>query len=333
MKHVFLIHSHTICLTALGVIDRLKLKVEDVVFVYWRHYKNSLNLPYRHYDMSKEIEASYHIILSWSRKHFLINKKNRDTVVGLYDKFIETEVGERYYLYSPQLSQVYIQIFATNPNCEEVFFIQEGGRAMYSFLEQPNMPVFDWYNRLFLRNEKRFWKQTGWFPAKTARYRKPIVAYAFDKEYFGDKPSKTIMVKWPSFPLDLDIDTSRPIFTLEGAVELGQIERSVYVKAVEKLIDTCAKDRNYIKFHPMQSAEIKAVYLDMFRQRGLEVEELPMDTPFELIVSSFKNLTVCGFGTSLLFFAKAFGHTYISQEENLMSSRLYRRYCKNLAKL
>ena len=42
MKHIFLIHSHTLFLTAMGVLDFLKIDKEAVVFLYSWHYSNSL---------------------------------------------------------------------------------------------------------------------------------------------------------------------------------------------------------------------------------------------------------------------------------------------------
>ena len=53
------------------------------------------------------------------------------------------------------------------------------------------------------------------------------------------------------------------------------------------------------------------------------------DIPFELILSSTnQRLTVVGLGSSLLFFARDFGHTVICHDRWLVKSKYYRRYKK-----
>lgn len=133
--------------------------------------------------------------------------------------------------------------------------------------------------------------------------------------------------------MDIKLDEQRPIFVLEGAVELGQIDFSTYYNSVKKLVLQFAKPKNYIKFHPKNSSHAKQKYLDIFKSLNIEVEELPMNVPFELILVKYSNLTLVGFGTSLLFYGKAMGHQVISKEEYLMSSRRYRYYVKGLQKL
>lgn len=70
----------------------------------------------------------------------------------------------------------------------------------------------------------------------------------------------------------------------------------------------------------------------MFKDIGVEVEELPMNVPFELILVNYEHLSLVGFGTSLLFYGKAMGHNVVSREDYLLSSRRYRSYVKGLQK-
>lgn len=334
MKHLFLIHSHTIFLTAMGVIEQLGLKEPDVLIMNFRHYHNpQLGFNFRSYDFSETIEESYHIFFSYSRRHLAFDKKQRNRVVSAFDDFIDNIVKDDFMLYVPHLQSPSFQILATNRRCKEVFFVQEGARIMYDCITNKNKWYFSLYNKLFLRNENRMWKAYNWFPEKKAPYKKSIAAFAFDKSYFGDTPSKTILVSWPKVKIDIQMETSYPIFILEAAVELGQIEKRIYKGCVNKLIEECGKKNNYIKFHPQQSKETQQEYLEMFLSKGMKVEPLPMDVPFELILAAFKNLTVCGFGSSLLFYAKAFGHKVISHEQDLLISPRYRMYCKKIQKL
>lgn len=334
MKHLFLIHSHTVFLTAMGVIEYLRLKESDVLIMNFRHYHNpQLGFDYKSYDFSEIVEESYHIFFSYSRKHFKIDKKQRNKIVNAFDNFVDNIMQEDYILYIPHLQSPSFQILATNKRCKDVYFVQEGARVMYDCITDKNKWYFRLYNKLFMRNEDRMWKAYNWFPEKNSPYNKPITVFAFDKSYFGNAPSKTVLVSWPKVKVDIQIETEYPIFVLEAAVELGQVEKQIYKQCVNRLIEVCGKRNNYIKFHPQQSKETQKEYLEMFFTKGMNVEPLPMDIPFELILAAFKNLTVCGFGSSLLFYAKAFGHKVISHEQDLLISPRYKMYCKNIEKL
>jgi hypothetical protein len=50
-----------------------------------------------------------------------------------------------------------------------------------------------------------------------------------------------------------------------------------------------------------------------------------MEIPFELLLTSHKNLCIYGFGTSLLVFAQTLGHNVTSNEMNLFVSKKYRK--------
>lgn len=333
MKHIFLIHSHTLLLTALGVIEKEKLSKENVIFVYSRNYKYKFPLEYKVFDFSKEIEDTFYILFSWSRRHFKYDKKQRDKCIGFFDNFISENVPEGFYLYACQLQAFISQIFATNSKCEECFFIQEGGRVMTPILTNRIKWFCRLYNFIFLHNEKRIWKMTNWFPNKYTPYNKSITVYAFDKSYFGDIPKKTIIVKWPKLKLDIDINPKFPIFLTEGAVELGQIDAPLYEEAMKKLVEEFAGPQNYIKFHPKNSEQARRKYLSYFRDMKVAVEELPMNIPFELLLTNFERLKLYGFGTSLLFYGKALGHNVVSHEKYLLSSARYRNYVKGLQML
>lgn len=333
MKHIFLIHSHTLLLTSLGVIAKEQIAKENVIFVYSRNYKSCIPIEFKSYDLSKEIEDTFYIMFSWSRRHFFYNKKNRDKSVAFFDAFIQKHASEGFSLYVCQLQAFANQILATNSLCKECFFIQEGGRVMTPLLSSRISWFLRLYNAIVLRGEKRLWKMSNWFPNAKTPYHKPIRAFAFDAAYFGGKPRETKMITWPKIDVDIEIDEQRPIFVLEGAVELGQIDFATYYEAVEKIVRQFAKTKNYIKFHPKNSSNAKQKYLGIFKNLNVLVEELPMNVPFELILVKYSNLILVGFGTSLLFYGKALGHHAISKEEYLMSSRRYRFYVKGLQRL
>lgn len=333
MKRIFLIHSHTLLLTSLGVIAKEGIAKNDVIFVFSRNYKSCIPIEYQTFDLSKEIEDTFYIMFSWSRRHFFYSKENRNKSVSFFDSFIQENAPEGFMLYVCQLQAFFNQILATNSLCKECFFIQEGGRVMTPLLTSHISWFLKVYNAIALRGEKRLWKMSNWFPNASTPYNKPIRAYAFDAEYFGNMPMETKLVSWPKINVDIELDKERPIFLLEGAVELGQVDFATYYHSVMKIVKQFAKSKNYIKFHPKNSLSAKTKYLAIFKDMGMEVEELPMNVPFELILVKFSNLTLVGFGTSLLFYGKGLGHHVYSKEEYLLTSRRYRSYVKGLQKL
>lgn len=333
MKHVFFIHSHTMFLTAMGVIKHLNLNDNDVLFLFYRNYSTKIPFRYKVIDCTNEVEKGFYLSFSWSRKNFFVNKELRNEIVSKFDEIVDKNAKEGYFLYVPTLQTIAYQILATNSKCEKCFFFQEGGRIMTPIVTDKMGIVWRIYNKLFLRKETRFWKCLNWFPNKHTPYNKDIIAYAFDKNYFCGVPKETIVIKWPKFDVDINIDPSYPIFLLEGAVELGQCEKVIYVDGFKKLVNQFAGPRNYIKFHTIQSNEIKELYMNIFKEKGLEIEQLPMDIPFELVLAKYQRLKLCGFGTSLLFYGKAMGHEVHSRESYLLKSPRYRMYCKGLSKL
>ena len=114
MKHIFLIHSHTLLLTSLGVIAKEKIAKEKVIFIYSRNYKSCIPVDYESYDLSKEIEDTFYIMFSWSRRHFVYSRKNRNKSVSFFDNIIREHAPVGYYLYVCQLQAFANQILATN---------------------------------------------------------------------------------------------------------------------------------------------------------------------------------------------------------------------------
>ena len=334
MEHIFVIHSHTLFLSSLGVINKLGLKEEDVLFLFHRHYKTIIPFNYKWIDISDEFEETYYILLSWSRKHFLLDRHQRKKSLDFFDKLVDDNVKECYCLYIPHLQGFAYQILATNKKCKECFYVQEGGRVMLSCLTDKIAWVWRLYNRFILKNDKRLWKCTNWFPNENTPYNKPVTVYTFDSSYYGTSiPKANIHIEWPNIDINIDINEDYPIFLLDGSVELGQVELNVYNKALRKMISEQAKMANYVKFHPMQSNVRKQEIMKMFTDLGLTVSELSDEVPFELIVVKYKNLNLLGFGTSLLFYGRAYGHHVISYEMELIGSRRYRMYSKDLPKL
>jgi hypothetical protein len=331
MKHIFLIHSHTLYLTAIGTIEYLNLKQDEVIFIYSRNYKTVINDPYLSIDMSEATENCFHSILSFSRRNYFINYKLKHNIINTVDTLIDTYVIGKFMLYICHLQSFMCQIFATNNKCIVCNFIQEGGRVMSKYLTNKNWLLFRLYNALFLKNEQRIWKSISWFPPENSLFQKPIKTYAIDANFFGKQKYECHLIQWPRLEISYKIEVEYPIFIYEGAVELGLIEQNIYMNAVEKQIDKFSEKENYVRFHPMQTSKAKNSIKYFFIKRNKIIIEIPPEVPFEMLLLSYSNLKICGFGTSLLFFAKKKNHNVISDEINLLISRKYRRYYNGIS--
>jgi hypothetical protein len=170
------------------------------------------------------------------------------------------------------------------------------------------------------------WKTICWFPAQNTSIAQSIKVFAIDRCFFGNNSNNYNIIKWPIFELSYKLETKWPIFVYEGAVELGLIEYNYYIDAVKEQIERYSQEKNYIKFHPMQSNKERKHIENLFIEENKEVVVLPMDIPFELFITSNKDLNIYGFGSSLLFFSKTYGHNVISDEKNLLISNKYKWY-------
>jgi hypothetical protein len=102
------------------------------------------------------------------------------------------------------------------------------------------------------------------------------------------------------------------------------VEKKVYMEATKKLIQEKAESVNYIKFLPAQQHENMCLIKSFFTYANKISIELSADIPFEAYLSTYKNMKVYGFNSSLLIFAKQLHHNTFSFESELLSnSRKY----------
>ncbi len=328
MKHLFIIHSHTVFLTSLGIIEKQHLKDEDIVFVYGRNYsQNVFELSYPVYDLSDMYEDSKSMILSISRKT-LINYKKLRRITQSIDKFIEDKVKGEFEVYLPHLSSPFFQLFATSRYCNYCHFVQEGGRVMVKVLCDEDPLIIKLYNYVFLKNNERVWRTNKWLIHNYHDYLNcDVNAFVVNESFFGNLPITINKVGWPvAENLSVEIDTQCPIFVFDGYVEQGAINQEEYLSAIKKMVNEDAKNKNYLKFHPNQIKDNREKIIDFFKEKGIDVIVMSNDIPFELILTKYKKLQIYGYGSSLLIFAKAFGHLVKARESDLLESKQYRRY-------
>lgn len=327
MKHLFIIHSHTPFLTAIGTINLLKLKEEEVIFFYSRKYQN--NIIHHNYKVVETTE-----ITELCRTTMFTSRKKTAYALRLVDLLVEKEICDDFILYAPHYIMPICQALYTNRRCIKGCYIQEGGVPMRN-LSITNLSIWKklYYfllNRIY-RGTDRIWRPSAWYVEGTFKKQDSIESYAISDSFFKSIPSHNNIVKWPQMPKNIVIDIKRPsmIFVFDGFITNGQVEHDYYIEKCKHLISMYGnKYHNYIKFHPAQPLQERILINDMFKAASLPIEEMPDSIPFELVLSSKENLNIAGFGSSLLYFARDLGHHVTCKDEWLFGSPAYMDYKK-----
>ena len=318
MKYVFVINSHTTFLTALGTIDYLKLSENEIYFLYIRNYENSIiKVPY----ITENITIFQNVPLNKNRV--------RDEFISRFDSFINNKISSEYELFVPHLGNGLFQLLYTHPFCKKVSYIQEGGvpfKAAYkthlSLFEKLSYGI---YNKFILQT-KRVWKPFKWYLKGSIKEDVNLDSYAISNTFFRYLPSNNKIIRWPNIHVSVTIEEHSTIFIFDGFAHHGFIEKELYMQLCGKLIKENCDKKNYIRFHPAQDSHEREYIKSIFKEMALPFEIMDENIPFELIISSTSNLKVAGFGSSLLFFAKDYGHTVICKDKWLSESKLYRKY-------
>lgn len=326
MKHLFFVNSHTSFLSSVGTVNYLNLPIDDVIFFLARNYKNSLmTLPWKQVDISETFaKHSTHDI--WRKK-----KIREDYQNGL-DKLIDYYVSDTYKFYCAFYAHPGMQIFYTHPRCVEGFYVQEGG-VPFKKAYVNKVPLFKklyvWaVNTFYLKSERCHYPPVCYYPGFLNKQNE-VHSFAISNTFFRYLPSINHIIQWPRQSVDINFAKKSAIFIFDGFVNNTYCELDIYLKNCKKLITEEAKNQNYVRFHPAQSEGEKKEILRFFKELQKQVEIMDESIPFEWVLLSTKEkLTVCGFGSSLLFFAKELGNDVVCKDEWLAESKKYQRYKK-----
>lgn len=325
MKHVFIINSHTTFLTAVGCVDFLKLSPQDILFIYVRNYKNSImKCDWETVDLS-QIFADYPAPRIWRER------KLRSNFIRIIDEFVYSNIKSNYKLYAPHYGHPFFQAFYSNQRCVYGSYIQEGGIPFKNtYIVKPTIKqkVLYWaINSIYLRT-KRVWMPHEWYYKGILYKQNKIDSFATSDSFFHYLPSDNHIVKWPKTSVNVDIEDNSTIFIFDGFVSNHLVESQYYLDCCKKMIEEDSEAMNYLRFHPAQSDNERQKIISFFKKLGKDYEVMDSSIPFETIISNCSSLKITGLGSSLLFFARDFGHTVLCHDRWLMRSQLYKQYKK-----
>lgn len=317
MKHVFIIHSNTVLLSALGAIEYEKIKKEDIFFLYARNFSSSI--------VDKGIKKKdIGNIYTLSRTNFTINICAHKKIIKVVDEFIKCEIGEDYVLYIPHAGIPFC-IFATNKRCQYTCFLQEGAYGFFDY----NFSYKVLLKNIFFSNIRMWWNSTWDIPPKRRKSVNLRKTYAISKDIFEALDyTDNVIIKWPRiddprlcFPSESDF------YLFDSCVEQKYVSLDDYIECCKLLVDEGKNNISYIQFHPAQDKETKRKILLLFQNKNYTI--LDGTVPFELILSSNSKLNLFGFSTSLLKFGEDMGHN-ITCKISMIYEKSNRRFKKHI---
>lgn len=321
MKHLFLIHSNTVFLSALGAINYEGMESSDIIFFYARNFSSDYTpKDISVYDVSKEY--------SWAQnRDSNYNPYKLHRLVKDMDAAIDKYVAKEYIAYVPHTIGP-CQPIITNKYCKGIRLMQEGAFTFYGKKHK----VFNIFIKNLLFSNKRVWFQSSWDIPKSRKSKIKIQkTYATNKKYFEQEHNANhIVIKWPKIVDErLSFPKGTNFFLFESAIELKQIDKRHYLIGCERLIKDSNVKKCYIKFHPNQREENVNEILALFE--GVDYTVFSLNVPFELIISSNSNLNLYGFSTSLIKFGEDYGHHVVNYTQLLCElSRDFKKYIDSM---
>lgn len=320
MKHVFVIHSNITYLSALGVIMKEKLSLDDVVILSWNNF-------------AREVPVKVHRVRQYAIKDIFRHPIDYIFKVRYLDRIIAELVNyEPYIAYTEALFSFH-DVVVTHPLCQKFNFIEEGLSVYTKELEwqyqtvnysaQPCYRYYGWKGFLQkLRDIKTIVQgyklEMLGLPAFYHAFfcTRGIKFYGFCEQAFYGVDHREVMdlkaigkyYKWNLYYEQLkDVDIWLGQNNPEGGNEL--IDR--YVKAIEtgcaQRLLSQGKKKIMVKFHPFEEQYAKEQTLAMFSRYNIEVEIIPDEVILELELMNSENVRLYSVASSLLIYASLMG--------------------------
>tara|TARA_B110000967_G_C18900429_1_gene574486 strand:- start:4126 stop:5136 length:1011 start_codon:yes stop_codon:yes gene_type:complete len=304
--HIFYIHSHITFVIAQLFILEHSIHKSKIRYITSRGYK----LNSDSYDITWFY--SYLELASKFNKVFKLKQK-----IKAIDRDIRLLANNRVFcVYLPQFNHSLFQIIGTHNLCESLVLVEEGitsyklDEKLYKASNTSGIKFLSQlFSKRFILNNKHY----NPLPEDKFKY-----AICMHKQCFPfiDKKrvittNSDIISNYKSITENGDI-----IFVLDSFKERTKTSDEDYLIIIKKTLNLLELNNNkfFIKFHPEQDKFIRKKTLN-FIKKNFKFETIiclndSCILEFEFLKS--KNLTVLGMHTSLLYYAKRFGHNVLS---------------------
>ncbi|MCE7863992.1 MAG: hypothetical protein DYG99_10680 [Bacteroidetes bacterium CHB5] len=307
MKHVFYVHSGITWLITLGIIREKAIDAADVCVVVGRELP--VLVSYKNYVLN-EPEQKIADIPSYGDKNVFLKQK----ILNDLDSKLDQLVGhDDFLLYLPMERNYLMQYLQTHALCAGRNFIEEGLLTYHgSFVKHGTANT----TRAKLRYALRF----------PFHFNRTLVGTNKPRQY--DPDNFTVFVctdiahemlqKYSTCKIDLKflaasfedpISEGKSLFIFDSVVENRVCEERIFLKCLDDFVckNLSCRDKVAIKFHPQQRVFDK--YLHVFQSNGVPYRLLQNDVIPEVLLMTSSGLNVFGLCSSVLFYAKQWGHS------------------------
>ena len=308
--YIFYVHSHITYVVSQLIVNEYNIAHENIRYITARNYKINQNsiktcdiTPFFDYlETTSKIKKVFRIKTKIKSLDVEINKLSNNTP---------------FCIFLPQFNHSLFQILGSHKMCKDLVLIEEGITAYkkdQNFYKQPRQLLF---HLLFSTFTDRFLlKNSHYTPYPKEKFKKAICIDKSCFPYIEDK--KVLQIKENTFSnYKNTIVPDSLVFVMDSFKEQTNITEKEYFAIIKQTINLAKKYKHkplYIKFHPAQENYIRNETLN-YIEENFEFEHIicledSCLLEFEFINSS--NLIVIGMHTSLLHYAKRFGHHVLS---------------------
>ena len=306
--YIFYIHSHITYVLSQLIVKEYNMAQEDVRYITSRGYKVK-------HGMIKvfDITPFYDYLERSSKIKKLFEIKNKIKELDIEIRKLSNNTP--FCIFLPQFNHSLFQILGSHRLCKDLVLIEEGITAYkqdQTFYKRPRQvffkALFNTYTKRFLLKNSHY----APFPKEKFKY-----AICINKDCFPYIEDKIVLqINAKAFPnYKTTIAHNSTVFVLDSFKEQTKITEQEYLNIVYETLSPVSHHKKlYIKFHPVQSEHTRKQTIT-YIEENFEYESiicLPDDCLAEVEFIRLENITVVGMHTSLLYYARRFGHNVFS---------------------
>lgn len=335
MKHIFFVHSNLTYLGALSVINQLNINSKDIILSTNYSFKLP-NSEIPTINLSNLLEKNTER-KSWKERLF----NSRCNYLKFDDLLNNLVDQQKFAIYLPHIGHKEYRIIANHPNCLEVNFIEDGigsyiptlkkHKGLYGgqlFFEQKKQ---DLIRALYKRKIVHSFMPKHLYETAPIKKKEAPKFFGFtDKSFQHLKDIHKIKLEQVK---NLQVALLKPnsdIIVLDALAEVGLVSYDTMISSVEKIAVGLKEKQFSIKFHHFQDQKLIDEILYRFNNNNLSYDIIEYSVLLEdqFLNKAHGRLTIHGFITSLLYYAKVAGHQVFSYENLLLDDDKYRQHIK-----
>jgi hypothetical protein len=354
LKHIFTIHSHITFLAAIATIAKEEINTSKVILICTDGYKPRLNNQFKGVIL-KSLDDKW-ISLNFFQKIKSFNYTN------FANSYINDLTNGADFIAYIDIMSVFNRYLVLHPNCKQFNVIEEGivNYADYDdfMLWTADLRQFQWQWTGFKAIKQMLNACIRLMRGRSLRLlampvhpnlytlHKDVIAYCFSDFAFQYTPTNQKKVlDWNSIEKYVPIEETgyndASWFWIGDAMCSSYgISMLHFESALKQLLEKINPNRQeriiYLKFRGAESKEEKELTLQYLSQYNFKIENVPSDVIMELLFLKYKNLNICGIGSSLLIYANLMGHathslySYIPIEYGISLNKSYQTISKKV---